>query len=142
MSALISELEAIRNAANMYGEALHNGDVELARKAFHPKALMYGYVPGSLMITEIQGLFDYMAASPVPAQSGEPHKYIITKIDCGGNTASVEMLQESYQGVDYINYFQLLRIDGNWVIVSKSFDVAQKHREAEQKESMSQLMEA
>ena len=126
MTARISELEAVQKAANLYGEALHNGDVELLRKAFHPKAMMYGFVPSDLMITEIQGLFDYVAAVPAPAKSGEPHKYSITKIDFGGNAASVEMLQESYQSVDYINYFQLLKIEGTWVIVSKSFDVVKQ----------------
>ena len=119
MDSNILEIEAIHNVANLYNEGLQTGDVELLKKAFHAQAMMYG--PG--MIVPIQGLFDYVKASPAPDKSGEPHKCFITKIDCVGNAASVEMLQNSYQGINYINYFQLLKLDGNWVIVSKSFDV-------------------
>jgi hypothetical protein len=119
MTTSFSELEAIRNAAIQYADGLQNGDIETLKKAFHPQAMMYG--PG--MIVPIQGLFDYVSASPAPAKSGEPHKCFITKIDCVGNAASVEMLQQFYQGTNYINYFQLLKLEGNWVIVSKLFDV-------------------
>ena len=119
MTPSISELEAINKAASLYFEGLQNGDIEILKKAFHNQAMMYG--PG--MIVPIQGLFDYVKASPAPHNSGEPHKCFITKIDCLGNAASVEMIQQSYQGINYINYFQLLKLEGNWMIVSKSFDV-------------------
>ncbi len=113
------ELEAVRKAANQYADGLQSGDIEILKKAFHPQAMMYG----TGMIVPIQGLFDYVIASPAPAKSGEPHKCLITKIACVGNAASVEILQQSYQGTNYINYFQLLKLEGNWVIVSKSFDL-------------------
>jgi hypothetical protein len=115
----IEELDNIRKTANLYAEGLQQGNVDLLKKAFHPQAMMYG--PG--MIVSIQGMFDYVNASPAPEKSGEPHQCFITKIDCTGNAASVEMAQQSYQGINYINYFQLLKLDGQWVIVSKSFDV-------------------
>lgn len=115
----IGELNNIRKTANLYAEGLQQGDIDLLKKAFHPQAMMYG--PG--MIVPIQGLFDYVAAQTAPEKSGEKHEYLITKIDCVGNAASVEMLQQSYQGINYVNYFQLLKLEGNWVIVSKSFDV-------------------
>ena len=119
MTASITEMEAIRKTVNLYYEGLQSGNVDVLKKAFHPKAMMYG--PG--MMVEIQGLFDYVSASTAPENSGEKHTCLITKIDCAANAASVEMLQQSYLGVDYINYFQLLKLEGNWVIVSKSFDV-------------------
>lgn len=122
MTNSITEMEAIRKAAWQYHEGLQTGNIELLKKTFHPQAMMYG--PG--MIVPIQGLFDYVAAQPAPAKSGEKHQCMITKIDCLGAAASVEMLQHSYQGVSYINYFQLLKLDGSWVIVSKSFDVIGK----------------
>jgi hypothetical protein len=123
MSTPIKELEAIRNTANLYYEGLQHGKIDLLKKAFHPKAMMYG--PG--MIVEIQGLYDYVAASTAPEKSGEQHNCLITKINCIGNAAYVEMLEDTYMGASYINYFQLLKLDGQWVIVSKSFDVLSKY---------------
>jgi len=117
----IEELDNIRKAASLYAAGLQQGNLDLLKKAFHPQAMMYG--PN--MIVPIQGLFDYVSASTAPDKSGESHQCFITKIDCTGNAASVEMAQQSYQGINYINYFQLLKLEGNWVIVSKSFDVIQ-----------------
>jgi hypothetical protein len=122
MTTLINEMDAIRKTANLYYEGLQHGNIDLLKKAFHPKAMMYG--PG--MIVEIQGLYDYVSANPSPEKSGEQHRCLITKIDCLGNAASLEVMQENYLGVSYINYFQLLKIEGDWVIVSKSFDVLNK----------------
>jgi hypothetical protein len=122
MTTSITEMEAIRKAAMLYYEGLQSGNIDVLKKAFHPKAMMYG----TGMIVEIQGLFDYVAANQPPAKTGEKHQCLITKIDCIGKAASVEVLQHSYLGVSYINYFQLLKLDGNWVIVSKSFDVIEK----------------
>jgi hypothetical protein len=119
MTTSINEMEAVRKTANQYYEGLQHGNIDLLKKIFHPKAMMYG--PG--MIVEIQGLFDYVSANTSPAKSGEQHRCLITKIDCMGNAASAEVLQENYLGVNYINYFQLLKLEGQWVIVSKSFDV-------------------
>ena len=117
--ATIGELDNIRKIASLYAEGLQLGNIDLLKKAFHPEAMMYG--PG--MIVPIQRLFDYVAPQTTPEKSGEKHECMITKIDCVGNAASVEMLQQSYQGINYINYFQLLKLEGNRVIVSKSFDV-------------------
>lgn len=123
MTTSITEMEAIRKAASLYYEGLQTGNIDVLKKAFHPKAMMYG--PG--MIVEIQGLFDYVAANQPPAKTGENHQCLVTKIDCMGKAASVEVLQHSYLGVSYINYFQLLKLEGNWIIVSKSFDVIENN---------------
>lgn len=64
MSVVISELEAVRNAAIKYADGLQNGDIEILKKTFHPQAMMYGQG----MIMPIQGLFDYVSASPAPTK--------------------------------------------------------------------------
>lgn len=122
MNTSISELEAIRQTVNKYGDGITTGDIELLRSAFHPKAMMYGCTGDSAMIVEIEGLFAYVAAQEAPVTTGEKHRCLITKIDVAGNAASVELVQEACYGVNYTNYFQLLKIDGRWLIVSKSYN--------------------
>jgi hypothetical protein len=125
MNTSIAELEAIRKTVNKYGDGITNGDIALLRSAFHPKAMMYGNSGDSTLIVEIEGLFTYVAAQEAPVTTGEQHRYQITKLDVAGNAASVEMVQENCYGVNYINYFQLLKIEGQWLIVSKAYDVVQ-----------------
>lgn len=122
MHTSINELESICKAVNKYGDGITNGDIELLRSAFHPKAMMYGISDKDLAAVEIEGLYAYVASQTAPAITGEQHRCMITSIDIDGLAASVEVLQENCYGVNYINYFQLLKVEGEWLIVSKSYD--------------------
>jgi hypothetical protein len=94
----------------------------MLRKAFHPKAMMYGTSPDNVTIVEIEGLYYFVASHKPLSETGEPHYCFISSIQYAGNAASVEMIGESAYGNDYTNYFQLLKIDGKWVIASKSYN--------------------
>lgn len=122
MTTSIAELEAIRKTVNKYGDGITKGDIELLRSAFHPKAMMYGCSGDSVTIVEIEGLYAYVASQEAPTTTGEQHRCFISKIDVSGNAATVEVAQENCYGVHYINYFQLLKIEGQWLIVSKAYD--------------------
>ena len=116
-----SELEAIRKVVNKYAEGCHTGDIALVRSAFHPQAMMYGVSGEKIVITPIEGLYAYLEASEPPQKTGEPHQCFIADIHYEGGAAVAEMVQEAAFGSDYINYFQLLKINGEWLIMSKSY---------------------
>lgn len=122
MNTSIAEFNAICQTVNKYENGVTNCDIELLRSAFHPKAMMYGCSGDNTLIVEIEGLFAYVAAKEAPATTGEQHRCQITKIDVAGDAASVEVVQENCYGVNYVNYFQLLKIEGQWLIVSKAYN--------------------
>ena len=126
MNEKCAELQAITDTINLYVEGLHTGNIETLRKAFQPKAMMYGVSAKAVTIVEIEGLYSFVSANIPPSKTGEPHQCFITCIHYSGNAASVEMVEESAYGSDYTNYFQLLKIDGRWVIVSKTYNTTQK----------------
>lgn len=117
-----TELQAIRDTVNLYVEGLQTGNIDTLRKAFHPKAMMYGASANNITIVEIEGLYDFVTANFPPPKAEDAHQCFITSIQYAGNGASVEMVEESAYGNDYTNYFQLLKIDGQWVIVSKAYN--------------------
>lgn len=117
-----AELAAIRDTIGLYVEGAKTGNTDLLRKAFHPRAMMYGTSANSVTIVEIEGLFSFVAAANPPSKTGEPQQCFIISIRYSGNTASVEMVEESSYGSDYTNYFQLLKIEGQWLIVSKAYN--------------------
>ena len=119
----ITELDSIIKTVDKYGIGITNGDIELMRSVFHPKAMMYGRSGDDVTIVEIEGLFGYVASQTPPVVSGEQHRCIIKSVDIAGNCASAEVLQENCYGVNYINYFQLLKVEEKWLIVSKAYDV-------------------
>ncbi len=117
-----AELKSIQDTVNLYVQGLQTGNIDTLRKAFHPKAMMYGVSAKVVTIVEIEGLFGFVAANFPPPKSADLHQCYITSIQYAGNAASVEMIEESAYGNDYTNYFQLLKIDGEWVIVSKTYN--------------------
>lgn len=121
MSTRCSELENIRKVIDLYIDGVRNGNVESLRQAFHPQASMFGWKGKDLFITPIQGLYDYVASTPAPAKSGEPTNCIITSIEVAGNAATVGLAMDAYHAHDFKDYFQLLKIEDRWWIVSKLF---------------------
>lgn len=119
-----AELQAITDTINLYVDGLHTGNIDTLKKAFHPKAMMYGISPKAATIIEIDGLYGFVSANEPPSKTGEPHQCFITSIQHAGNAAAVEMVEESAYGSDYTNYFQLLKIDGRWLIVSKAYNTS------------------
>lgn len=48
----------------------------------------------------------------------------------------MEMVQESGYGHDYINYFQLIKAEGKWLIVSKTYNATPTKKEKVEEEKM------
>ncbi len=124
MSARNTELTSIRKVVDLYIDGVKNGNLESLRQAFHPQASMFGYKGQDLFVTPIAGLYDYIAGTTPPAKdgtAGEAYGCTITSISVAGNAAAVEMAMEPYHEHDFVDYFQLLKVDGRWWIVSKLF---------------------
>lgn len=115
------ELENVLKVIDLYIDGVRNGNVESLKQAFHPQSSMFGWKGKDLFITPIQGLFDYIATTPIPSETGEPTNFIITSIHIAGNAANVELAMDAYHGHDFMDYFQLLKVEDRWWIVSKSF---------------------
>ncbi|CAN5444340.1 hypothetical protein BH23BAC1_BH23BAC1_06200 [soil metagenome] len=59
---------------------------------------------------------------PVPSKTGQPTTFMYTNIKITGKTAVVELTMDAYQGNNFVDHFQLLKVeDDRWYIVSKSF---------------------
>ncbi|RYY22367.1 MAG: hypothetical protein EOO04_15920 [Chitinophagaceae bacterium] len=124
-----TELAAIRQVVDKYAEGCHTGNIALLRSIFHPQAMMYGAGGDNVLMTPIEGLYAYIEANEPPQKTGEPHQNMVTSIRYEGNAAVVETVQEAAYGNDYTNFFQLLKIEGQWLIVSKSYNAVPTKKE-------------
>lgn len=123
MSATTLEEDGIRQAINFYIDGLREGSVETLKEAFHSEATMCGHLGETLMVVPIQGLYDFVSSNPAPAKSGEPFSASVAAIEVAGSIASAKITEQSYQGHNFTDFFNLLKIDGRWWIVSKVFNV-------------------
>jgi len=106
----------IRKTINYYSEGATKGIPQLAGKAFHPSATMK-FIKDSVFIDVPIDRFlsDYIKEGVVQQRTTE-----INSIDVSGNAAQAKLTID-YSTHQFIDYFNLLKTDGRWLIVSKIF---------------------
>ena len=123
-ASYIQEHDAILEVMNRYNEGVRTGNSVLAKSAFHEAATFYGYYNGSLLAGSIQMLFDWIDGNG-PAQNIQTR---VGGIDILDTIAVVRMELENMTGKlagdspsTLSDLFQLIKIDGKWMISQKSF---------------------
>ena len=108
--------QAISTTLNYYLEGGTNNDFEMLKKAFHPTASMK-FIRGEAY-TEVNAVeFFKKGMKPGPKQE---RKTRIISIDVSGHAASAK-LEIEYPTFFFYDYMNLLKIEGEWKVVSKIF---------------------
>jgi hypothetical protein len=113
-----TEEAGVRVALNAYLDGHKTGQADSFRRAFHPEARMLFVRDGQFVKTEIA---DYIARAPgKPADDEDKRRRRIDSIDIVGD-AAVAKITLDYPEVTFTDYMTLLKINGEWRIVSKVF---------------------
>ena len=104
-----------------YIESCRVGSADRLRVIFHPNALMAGYYQGTFYIGSTKPFFDEVQDNPSPFESGAAYSAEITAVDVTGDVASVTLKEKGYLGTSFTNWFHLARLNGQWKIISKSY---------------------
>ena len=113
----VSEHDAIARTVQQYvngGKSGHGADMQ---PAFHPDATIFGYVGLDLFAGPIQKLFDWNDQNG-PATNLQSQ---IINIDIAGTIATVRLELDNWTGRRFTDMFTLLKVDGEWKIISKVF---------------------
>ena len=119
MDIHLRDVKAVREVIDLYvrGSA---GDVELLRSIFHPDALMSGYFEGQLGVGSPEPFFAEVAAMeegiPPEGYMGE-----IESIEVIGDVATARLVETDFLGSDFVDFFHLIRVEGQWKIISKTY---------------------
>jgi len=114
-----SEIAAVRQVIEQYIEG-SKGNPEILRAAFHPDARMTGHFDGQLMLGTPEPFFD-MVKSAVTPESAAVYKAEIRSIEVIGRAATATLVETGFLGSDFTDFFQLIRDDVGWRIISKTF---------------------
>ena len=106
---------AVAKTVNYYLDGGTNNDFETLKKAFHPTATMRWIGEDYTDVNALE--FFESRMKPGPPQD---RKTRIAMIDVTG-TAATAKLEIEYPTFTFIDYMNLLKIDGEWKIVSKIF---------------------
>lgn len=117
MSATATDTEQITQALHDYTRGCQTGDAGPLRSAFHPDARMFGAMgPDRYDIPIFGGMDGAVAANPTVE-----HDWEILSIDITGDAACAKVSESRFWGQDFVDYFLLSGIDGEWRIVAKAF---------------------
>lgn len=114
---------AVRQAIEHYFRGHATGDGEHFKKVFHTEAKLFFIREGKFMQRTSA---EYIAgASGKPAPDEAQRKRYIESVDITGNAAMVKVVLD-YPNVRFTDYMSMLKTDGEWRIVNKTFDAEPK----------------
>lgn len=120
-TTIINEYAAVTQALGTYYDGLYHGDTAMLRQVFHPDARYVTASNGELLHLNMPSYLSKVEARESPANIGEPYGYIFESIEfAGALTASVRM-RSSMLGKHFIDFLSLIKVDGEWRIISKVF---------------------
>ncbi len=118
-----ADLAAIRQAAMDYMRGWYEGDVERMRRCLHPelakRAILRDPATGAERVQQLtqRAMLEMTERGGGAATPIEKRLYEITILDVYGGIASARA--DSY---DYVDYLQLARCEGRWLIVNALYD--------------------
>ena len=115
--ASTNDREAITRTIETYINGGKSGKGADMAPAFHRSATINGYVGQELLSGPIQTLFDWNDSNG-PA-TGLKHN--IASIDIEATIATARLELDNWTGHKFTDMFTLLKIDGEWKIMSKVF---------------------
>ena len=113
-----AEEAAARLPLENYIKGHATGDGEFMKKAFHPEAKLFWYRDGKL---NQRASADYIAGfNGKPAPDEAQRKRWIESVKITGNTGFGVIVLD-YPTVKLTDYMALLKVDGEWKIINKTF---------------------
>lgn len=113
----ISAVEALMAA---YYRGMYDGDGAALRQVFDPGAYLTGFVGERYIRSSLEEFIGRASASPTAKEAGEPYEMEVLGIRLDGPIGTA-VVRDSFRGQVYIDHLSVVRQDGAWRIVAKSF---------------------
>ena len=115
----VQDYQAIVAVLNQYNAGGAQADSSIMRPAFSGEATIFG-VDGEDKLTggPIEGLFEIIDSAFRPSPQA---KAAIARIDIVGTAASARVDTDDISGFRFTDFFNLLKVQGEWTIVSKIY---------------------
>lgn len=115
------DVEAIKEVITTYVESYIHADVAGLRGVFAHDAVMNGYVGNRLVEGTPEPFIENVGNAPPIASTGQMPTYEIGHIDIRGNAAAVTIQEQGFGDLNFTDFMHLLKRDGAWKIISKTF---------------------
>jgi hypothetical protein len=115
----VPEYQAIVEVLNKYNEGCKQATSSIMKPAFSERATIFS-VDGDGKLTggPIQALFDGIDSEFRPSAEA---RSAIVNVDIVGAAASARIDTNDVSGFCFTDFFNLLKVEGQWIVVSKIF---------------------
>lgn len=115
----VQDYQAIVAVLNQYNAGGAQADSSIMRPAFSSQATIFG-VDGEDKLTggPIEGLFEIIDSAFRPSPQAQA---AIVRVDIVGTAASARVDTDDISGFRFTDFFNLLKVQGEWSIVSKIY---------------------
>lgn len=118
-STYVEDYQAITEVLNKYIEGCKQAKSSIMKPAFNEHATMYSVgADGKLTGGAIPILFEGIDKDFRPSPDAQA---AITRIEIVGNAASARIDANAMSGISFTDFFHLLKVEGEWTVVSKIF---------------------
>ena len=120
---MADDKQKIEQGVQLYFDSMYESDPAKVRAAFHPNAMITGYLETGLAEMTVDQFADFVESqSPSPKEKGDEILLEIVSCDIAGSTASVTV-RDAYIGHVFLDTLSFLKKDGDWKIYNKLFHV-------------------
>jgi len=126
------DMSAVEACIRNYFEALYTGNTELLMgSVFHPNAHLYAAnLGGGFTDWPMDEFRKVIESRPSPEATGAERRERIVSIDEAGPDTVMVKVEVLVGTRDFVDYLSLLRLDGNWRIISKTCVMIKDHADA------------
>ena len=115
-----TEREAIAAAIQLYIDGASKGDAAKLKQGFDERAWMFGSLGGQRYDVPVAQLIELCEKQPLDSDGSFEARII--SIEQVGDAAAVTLEEDGcWGGVSFTDFFTLVKIDGTWKIVNKTF---------------------
>ena len=109
--------ESVKKVVEKYVESLKESNPDKVREAFHSNAKVVGHLHGDFFEMSTEDFAGFVAA-----QESADVEYEILSTVVEGSTACVK-IRDKYLGITFLDTLSLIKIDDQWSIYNKLFNV-------------------
>jgi len=121
----ITEEAKVREVIGLYFRAHETGNGAFIQQIFHPELKMMGVRNDSLVVRSAEQYWSGFSGRSAADEA--TRRRWIDRVEVFGHAANVRVVLD-YPTVTYVDFFALLKINGEWKIVSKVYATEPKAR--------------
>ncbi len=122
-----SDVAAVEKVLQIYFDGLYEGDTKKLGEAFHPASHLYSADSnGKAADLPRADWFKAVESRPSAKSKGSARADRIVSIDFSGPATAIAKVECQIPPRYFTDYLTLLKVDGRWQVISKSFHTVTK----------------